>query len=153
MIFLWKKNSRQWLFPMFFWDATIGNKVKRVKKSSKWPKNLNYYFLLKHWFNHRFMMFSDVFRCFFRFQPSLPTISNVFFRCIHLNNFFMTISDGCNSRCKRSSSTNLRPVLTCIIKILTQNFWKIIMHPTLVLHNKNKIFLNMILCEVQLCLA
>ena len=51
-------------------------------------------------------MFYNVF-----FQQSLTTIFDVFFRCNHRNNFFTTISDGCNSRCKRSSSTILRPGL------------------------------------------
>ena len=59
-------------------------------------------------------LFYDVFRCFrifFRFQTSLMTILDVFFRCNHRNDFFTTISGGCNSRCKRSSSTILRPGL------------------------------------------
>ena len=77
------KKGRQRLFSMFFLDVTIGNDyfrlfltipivganddrqqsfsqdqlVKRVKRGSKWPTNLNYYFLLKDRLNHRFPMF------------------------------------------------------------------------------------------------
>ena len=57
-------------------------------------------------------MFSKVLRCCFRFPPSLMHISNIFFRCNHRNDFFPTISDGYNSRCKRWSSTIVRPGLT-----------------------------------------
>ena len=52
--------------------------------------------------------FSDV---FFRFQPSLTTISNVFFLMQPSKRLFTTISDDCNSLCKPSSSTILRPGL------------------------------------------
>ena len=65
--------------------------------------------------------FSDVFWCFpifFRVQPLLMTIYNVFFRCNHQNDFFPTISDGCNSRCKRWSSTILCPGLFSTFKLL-----------------------------------
>ena len=93
--------------------------VKRVAKSSKWPTNLNYYFVLKHRFNHSFPMFSDVLRCFpmfFRFQPSLTTISDLFLNPTIGTTFFKTIFDGCNSCCKRSSSTILRPGLLRMIE-------------------------------------
>ena len=77
----------------------------------KWQKNQNYYFLQKHQLNHIFPMFFRVFRCFFRIQPSLTTISNVFFKCNHRNNFFLTISNYCNSLCKQWSSPILCPGL------------------------------------------
>ena len=52
--------------------------LKGPQNSWKWLTNLNYYFLLKHWFNHRFPMFFnfffqgstiviDYFQCFFSF--------------------------------------------------------------------------------------
>ena len=64
--------------------------------------------------------FSDI---FFRFQPSLTTIFNVFSRCNHRNDFITTISDGCNSRCKRSSSTIFRPgLLESISRIRSRSF-------------------------------
>ena len=58
--------------------------------------------------------FSDAFRCFPMFFQVSTIINNYFlcfFRSNHPNNFFTTISDGCNTRCKQSSSTILRPGL------------------------------------------
>ena len=46
-------------------------------------------------------MFSNVLRCFFRFQLSLTTISDVFFKCNHRKWLFPIISNYCNSRCRR----------------------------------------------------
>ena len=43
-------------------------------KRFKMAKKVNYYFFPKHLFIHHFSMFSDILRCFFRFQPSLTTI-------------------------------------------------------------------------------
>ena len=82
---------------------------------SKWPKNLNYYFLLKHRFNHRLSMFFNVFQCFFKFQPSFMTIFN-FFRYNHRNDFFPTITNYCNSCSKRWSSTILCPGLVSTLR-------------------------------------
>ena len=82
--------------------------LKGSKKAQNGQKNLNWFFLLKH-------RFYDVFRCFFQ---SLTTFFDVFFRCNHRNNFFTTISDGCNSRCKRSSSTILRPGCSALTRVL-----------------------------------
>ena len=44
----------------------------------------------------------------------------LFFRSNHWNDFFTTISDGCSSHCKRSSSTILRPGL---VQALERKLW------------------------------
>ena len=56
---------------------------------------------------------------FFQVSTIVNNYFRCFFRCNHRNNFFTTISDGCNSRCKRSSSTILRPGLSWIIQGLS----------------------------------
>ena len=48
---------------------------------------------------------------FFRVQPSLANLSNVFWDATMGKNFSRTISDYCNTRCKRWSSTIFRPGL------------------------------------------
>ena len=50
-------------------------------------KKMELLFFAKTLVQPSFLMFYDVLRCFFRFQPSLTTISNVCFRCNHRNDF------------------------------------------------------------------
>ena len=74
---------------------------------------------LKHRFSHCFHFFFSMF-----FQGS--TIVNDYFQCVFLdatigNNFFLTISNHCNSWCKRWSPTILCPVLDTYMPILL--FW------------------------------
>ena len=73
-------------------DDDVLTKISWLKGSKKaqWLKSLNYYFSLKHRFNHRFPMF-------FQVSTIINDYFQCFFRCNHRNNFFPTISDHCDS--------------------------------------------------------
>ena len=74
--------------------------------TTKIAENMNYYFFAKTSVQP---LFSDVFlKCFYMIKPSLTTISDFF---SILNSLTQLFPDYCNSRCKRWSSTILRPGL------------------------------------------
>ena len=101
-------NNGLWhVLPKISW-------LKGPKIGWKWPKNLNYHFLLKHRFNHRFPIVSFVFSGFRHCWRLFPMF---FWDATIGNDFFPTISDYWNSLCKPCSSTLLCPGLVAMHKI------------------------------------